>query len=500
MARLPPQDSGDRLTELYKITRQLDWLSFTLRKNRKMKLRPYQNDLYSNVFQAFTEARRIMLQLATGGGKTVLFSAIALDLIKRGYKVLILAHRTELIVQAAEKLGAIAAGVEIGIIKAGYKPNYHAPIQVASVQSLKRRLHHLNPNEFGLVIIDEAHHATATTYRHILDHFPESYQLGVTATPIRTNGEGFADLFDDLICGVTVEELIKQGHLSPFKLYAAPNAMNTKGARTKQGDYSSKDIAKLNDIGTLAGDLLQTYRQYANGLSCVVFAVNVAHSQAIANRYNAAGIPAKHLDGNTPQGEREETLAAFRRGEIKVISNVGLFTEGLDIPSLMAVQIARPTKSLSLWLQMIGRVLRIFEGKNHAIILDHTLNYAIHGLPTRRRVWSLFGVEQQQEKIERLLSGEVVIVEEPLEITETPIQLVEIVEDEDGDRPDFWEQWLAEQIRVLEFRGYKKHWLYYRLKDEKPPLEVWRKAADYLGYQQGWAWHKFNEHCQPEAA
>jgi hypothetical protein len=127
------------------------------------------------------------------------------------------------------------------------------------------------------------------------------------------------------------------------------------------------------------------------------------------------------------------------------------------------------------------------------------MNYAIHGLPTRRRVWSLFGVAQDEEKTTRLPSGEIVVIEEPVIVEEKPVNLIEIVED-GGDRPDFWEQWLAEQIRVLEHRGYKKHWLYYRLKDEKPPLEVWRKAGDYLGYQQGWAWHKWREHCQPEAA
>ena len=465
-----------------------------------MQLRDYQQDLHSKVFESFTEWRRVMLQLPTGGGKTVLFSAISFDFIRRGYKILVLAHRTELITQAAEKLAVIIPDTEIGIIKAGYKPNYHAPIQVASVQSVKRRLHHLKPEEFGLVVIDEAHHSTAATYRHILDHFPESYQLGVTATPIRTNGEGFADLFDVLINGITVNELIRLGYLSPFKLYAAPNSMITKGAKVKQGDFSSKDIARLNNIVELAGDLVQSYRQYAAGLSCVVFAVNVAHSMAIAQRYNAAGIPAAHLDGKTPKDEREATLAAFRRGDLKVISNVGLFTEGLDIPSLMAVQIARPTKSLSLWLQMVGRVLRVCEGKDHAIILDHTKNYAIHGLPTRRRVWSLLGVEQEKQNTRRNIDGLIEVIEEPVIVEEKPVKLIEIVEDEDGDRHDFWEQWWAEQLRVQQFRGYKKQWIYFQLVEEKPPLEIWRKAAEYLEYKEGWAWHKWREHCENTAA
>ncbi|MBE9204856.1 ATP-dependent helicase, partial [Synechocystis salina LEGE 06099] len=210
-----------------------------------------------------------------------------------------------------------------------------------------------------------------------MDAYPNSYQLGVTATPIRTDGSGFVDLFDALVTGPTVKELIDLGHLSRFKMLGA-KAMETKGVRTVAGDYSTSGLEKANNVVELSGDLVEAYQQHCPDRRCLVFAISVAYSQAIAARYNAAGIPAIHLDGETPSEIRKEALARFAVGEIKVISNCALFGEGLDIPALEAVQIARPTKSLGLWLQMVGRALRPAEGKDFAILLDHTKNHMIH--------------------------------------------------------------------------------------------------------------------------
>lgn len=329
-------------------------------------LRDYQQALVQGVYHQWTQHQRVMAQLPTGGGKTIIFAAIASEFITRGERVLVLAHREELINQAAVKLETVTRS-PVGIIKAGYKPNPLFPVQVASVQSMVNRLNHFE--DFGLVVIDEAHHSTAETYRKILGAYPGAYQLGVTATPIRTDKSGFRDLFDSLVTGPTVKELIEWGHLSKFKLMADPKPMTTKGVRTAQGDYSASDLAEANPVIELSGNLINSYRQYANGKRCVVFAVNVEHSQAIATRYNQSGITAYHLDGNTPSEERREVLEKFRQGEIKVISNCQLFDEGLDIPALEAVQIAKPTKSLSRWLQMVGRSLRPAEGKDYAVSL-----------------------------------------------------------------------------------------------------------------------------------
>lgn len=186
-------------------------------------------------------------------------------------------HREELVIQAVEKVNAIA-NCPVGIIKAGHRMNLDAPIQVASVQSMANRLSLLESP--GLIVVDEAHHSTATRYTKILEACPGAYQLGVTATPIRLDGSGFEGLFDEIVSGISVSELIQQGYLSKFKLFADPNPMTTKGVRTISGDYSSSDIAEANNILELSGNVVSSYRIHADGKRCVVFAVNFEHSMA----------------------------------------------------------------------------------------------------------------------------------------------------------------------------------------------------------------------------
>ena len=430
--------------------------------------------------------------MPTGGGKTVIFAAIANEFVTREERVLVLAHREELITQAGKKLEAVT-GSPVGIIKAGYKPNPLFPVQVASVQSMVKRLNWFE--DFGLVVIDEAHHATAKTYRKILEAYPNAYQLGVTATPIRTDKTGFKDLFDTLVTGPTVRELTDWGHLSRFKLFADPNPMTTKGVKTRQGDYSASDLAEANPVIELSGNLINSYRQYANGKRCVVFSVNVEHSQAIAARYNQAGITAAHLDGTTPSEERRETLEQFRQGRLKIISNCQLFDEGLDIPALEAIQIAKPTKSLSRWLQMVGRALRPAPGKDYAVLIDHTKNWAIHGLPTRPRFWTLDGVEEPEDKKKRIErnpeTGEILeidVVEQETvleEIEETTVETTAIA--------DEWMIWFQDLLYRQQSYGLKPGWVYYRLVEAKPPLHIWKEYEKLRGYRRGWAKCHFEE-------
>jgi superfamily II DNA or RNA helicase len=449
----------------------------------QIQLRDYQEALLQGIFEQWKSAPRVMAQLPTGGGKTVIFSAIAQEFARHGDRVLVLAHREELITQAAAKLETVT-GKPVGIIKAGYAPNPLFPIQVASVQSLIRRLR--DWPDFGLIVTDEAHHSTAKTYRKILEAYDGAYQLGVTATPIRTDGSGFVDLFDSLVSGPTVKELIDLGHLSRFKMLAA-KPMETKGVRTVAGDYSSAGLAKANNVVKLSGDLVEAYRHHCPDRRCLVFAISVAYSQAIAARYTAAGIPAIHLDGETPSDIRKEALARFAEGEIKVISNCGLFGEGLDIPALEAVQIARPTKSLGLWLQMAGRALRPAPGKDFAILLDHTRNHLIHGLPTRKRIWTLEGVEQAPVKLRKKANGEVEEIE-PTAIEEAPAQLVEVKELE-----GVWGEWWGNVLAIQQSRNYKPGWIYYQICDACPPADVWIAYANFLGRSPSWAIHRFKE-------
>lgn len=450
-------------------------------------LRDYQLDLIRKVYLAWKQQRRVLAQLPTGGGKTVVFSKITQDFTDRNKKVLILAHREELILQAAQKVGTIT-GCEVGIIKSGYEPRYDAPIQVASVQSMVNRLDAIK--KIDLIIIDESHHAPASTYQTVLNAFEDAYQLGVTATPIRLDGSGFEDVFDCLVSGITVSELIDRGYLSRFKLFADPQPMSVKGVKKTNGDYNLGQIAQANNVVELAGNLINSYKHYGNGKSCVVFAINVTHSKAIAYRYNQVGITATHLDGNTPYQERKEALAKFAAGEIKVLCNCALFDEGLDIPALELVQIARPTQSLARWLQMVGRALRTAPNKEYAVLLDHTDNWSIHGLPTRPRAWRLGGVETTAVSITKDEGGEVTEQEfEPAEIVEVETELSEIR----ISMSEEWELIFEDLVLELEASNHQKGWLYTQLLDFKPPLEIWQKCGQYLGYSEGWATDCFNE-------
>ena len=391
------------------------------------QLRDYQSDLLDRVFQSWdTSNRRIMLQLPTGGGKTILFSYLVAQTIERGGLVLILAHREELIIQAVDKVETIT-GITPGIIKAGYKPDYSLPIQVASVQSLTRRLAYCP--QFDLVVVDEAHHATANSYRNVLAHFPNSLVLGVTATPIRLDGSGFRGLFDELVCGVTVKELIEMGSLSPYKYFAPAQSMSLVGVRKRGGDYSAESIESANPSESVAADCLKAYRDYLQDKTVVVFAVSVQHSKAIASSFSANGIPAAHLDGSSDSNTRALTMTAFREGKIRVLSNCALFDEGLDIPGLDAVILARPTASLSRFLQMVGRSLRPSPDKPHASIIDLAGNWTRHGLPDDDRVWSLDGVESvkrvaKSKKLQRKADGE--IEEITIDLTPSNLKLEEI--------------------------------------------------------------------------
>lgn len=366
----------------------------TTRPQITYQLRDYQQALLQETFAQWHRGnRRVMMQLPTGGGKTVLFSALAREFTTKGEGVLVLAHREELITQAHEKMEAIT-GSECGVIKAGYPLNPLCPIQAASVQTLIRRKQW---PDVALVVVDEAHHSVSASYQRIFNHYKQAYILGVTATPARIDGQGFKFLYDELIVGPKVRELIQAGYLCDFKLFAAPNTIKARGVRTTGGDYNQRALAEAVNTTLVMGDLIDVWRKFALGKKTVVFAVSIQHSQAIALAYREAGILAEHLDGDTPGTERKAILERFRSGKTLVLCNCGIVSEGFDVPSIEAIQCVRPTKSLILWLQMVGRALRPAPGKDRAIIIDHTENWWFHRLPDSERQWSLEPVSLEPE-------------------------------------------------------------------------------------------------------
>jgi superfamily II DNA or RNA helicase len=461
------------------------------------QLRDYQSDLLDRIESAWlTGNRSILCQLPTGAGKTLIFSTVVDRANKRGLKCLVLAHREELIKQAADKLEIITNN-PVGIIKAGYPANYDRDIQVASVQSLTRRLK--TCPEFDLIIVDEAHHSICNSYRTILDRFSQSWILGVTATPIRLDGKGFRGIFDELICGVTVSQLIESGSLSNYQYFATERSMSVKGVGRKQGDFNIQELAKANPVAGLAGDVVKSYRDYLQGKQAVIFCVNIEHSIAIAEHFKAAGIIAQHLDGTTKSSTRSDVMTQFRDRQIQVLTNCSLFDEGLDIPSIDGVILARPTQSLSRFLQMVGRALRPCEGKDRAIIIDLADNYKRLGLPDDFRVWTLDGLEKKLRKHTKLVrdkkTGEV--KEIIIDFTPTGTKFIQIVGRRLELTPElsFWIDRCNELLSDRERASHKPAWCGYLLlaSQAKPPLEAWEYLGKKLGYHHGWAKYKVDE-------
>jgi superfamily II DNA or RNA helicase len=464
-------------------------------------LRPYQTALLDGLYAAWAEdAWRVLLQLPTGGGKTVLLAKVIEQNLARGQTCLVVVHREELLTQTIAKVEAIT-GQAPGAIKAGYRPDHSSPVQVASIQTLVNRLDACP--QFDVVIFDEAHHSCSQTWRRVFEAFPHAVVLGVTATPIRTDGSGFRDLFDRLICGVSMADLIDQWHLSPYRYFAPAKGLNLQGLRVRGGDYTRESIEQQNSAADVAADCLKAYADYCQGQRVLVFASSVAYSREIAIAFSTQGIPAAHLDGKDEPELRATTMEAFRAGAIQVLSNCALFTEGLDVPGIDGVILARPTKSLGLWLQMVGRALRPAPGKELATIIDLGSNWERFGLPADDRLWSLDGIEKKpRAKLVKDKNGAIVEEPEPeiLTVTAGPsnIRLMEVKATTTASLGETERQAWVSRLEQLEAiakeRNYKPGWLTYRLAELKPPLEIWRKVGKKLGFKPGWAFHKHREH------
>jgi superfamily II DNA or RNA helicase len=358
-----------------------------------VSLRPFQASAVAEIRAAFMAGyHRVLFVLPTGGGKTFTFVHIAEQAAIRGNRVCILVHRQELVDQASRSLDAI--GCQHGVIAAGYRQDLSHTVQVASVQSLTRRLHTIPARFFQLLIVDEAHHAVAGTWAKVLAAMPQCRILGVTATPERLDGRGLDDQFDVMIEGPDAGWLTEQGFLVPCRIFAPPG-IDLSGIRrfdTKKGHEASEQILRQ---GQAMGDAVSHYRRTIepvhNG-TAIAFCVTVEHAHAVTEAFRAQGIAATTLDGTMDRGIRRRTIADLGTGrELKVLATCDLVSEGTDIPSVTGGIGLRPTDSLSLHLQQMGRTLRPCDGKPYAVWNDHVGNTLRHGLPTDPREWSLVG-------------------------------------------------------------------------------------------------------------
>lgn len=451
--------------------------------NNRPSLRPYQIKAKNEVYQAFRSGTQsVMLQVPTGGGKSVILSAVARDAAERGKRVLFLVHRKELVEQLAMHLHR--QGIQPQIIMAGYAYRPFMPFQVASIQTLIRRTLTYAPD---LIITDEAHHATADSYQTIYRQYPNARRLGVTATPIRSNGKGFESIYDVLVSGPQISELIQDGFLVPTQIFASPLKFDVSKIRVTGGDYNERDLYAMMHKNMLIANLVSSWRKHADGKRTVVFAINVQHSKDIAQEYVQAGISAAHIDGDTPREVRERILQRFATGQIQVLVNCNIITEGFDVPAIECVQLVRPTQSLALYLQMVGRGLRLSKGKDKAIILDHADCVFKHGFPEQDRVWTLKGVERKQTEI-KIRDRKTGHVYDPRELPEhvEDIELIEIQ---------------AQNVRLSRMIDFmqKAHeagikygvaWGQFVSAVQKPTMQEIDQFAELAGYAKGWAYHK----------
>lgn len=356
-------------------------------------LRAYQAGTVSAVHGAIADERsRIVLVAPTGAGKTVMGAKLVQDFIATGKRVLWAAHRIELVEQAMQRMG-----VPCGAIVAGSKLDPTLwPCTVGSVQTIVRRP--LPPTD--VLVIDEAHHARSATYAALVEGVtqanPRAVVIGLTATPCRLDGKGLGDLFETLVIAAKVSELIAEGSLVKPRVFGSREAPDLKGVKKVAGEYSEKGLELACNKAKLRGDVVEHWLARAAGRPTVLFAVSLEHSKALIADFEAAGVKAVHVDGSMSRHERERALNAVKSGEAKILSNVGIVTEGWDFPALEVCVLARPTASLSLLMQMWGRVMRPWPGKE-ALVLDHAGNVQRHKvLPWIDIEWSL---EQSKPKV-----------------------------------------------------------------------------------------------------
>jgi len=354
-------------------------------------LRSYQEKAIAETEAALAVGQKVILVAPTGSGKTVMGAVIAKRAAEQHRGVLFLAHRREIIDQTSRKLQAY--GVPHGVIMAGADDRLRPMecVQVASVATLWSRGMRSDAMPMppaDLIIVDECHHAPAHTYSKIIEHYPDAKLLGLTATPCRGDGRGLGGHFTAIVEAPQIADLIIEGHLVRSRVYA-PVRPDLKGVHTRHGDYIEGELAGRMDTPKLVGDLVSHWIKFGERRRTVVFAVNVAHSLHICAEFRSCGIRAEHLDGETPLGEREAILGRLASGETEVVINCMVLTEGWDCPEVGCCVLARPTKKMGLFRQMVGRVLRPAEGKADAIVLDHSGAIYRHGLPEDPVLWTL---------------------------------------------------------------------------------------------------------------
>jgi len=338
-----------------------------------MKLRDYQEDCLAAIRNALDKGiTRQLIVIPTGGGKTYLFSHIPSHVLEG--PMLVLAHREELLQQAKNTVLSIQPNANVSIEQGENFADETSDVVIASVPTLGRdgsdRIERFDKNYFKTIVIDEAHHSTASTYARILDYFEPELQIGVTATPQRSDKQRLLDVFDEIVYFRTIQDMIKEGYLVDMRGYRIPTDVDISSVTTRSGDYAIGELSEAINTDSRNKIAVEAYKDIANDKKTITFCADVAHAYSMDKAFRDAGIASAVVVGTTPKDERKEIFQEFAEGNIKVLHNVGVATEGFDEPSIECVLFARPTKSAVLYTQSLGRGLRLHPGKENCIVID----------------------------------------------------------------------------------------------------------------------------------
>lgn len=449
-----------------------------------LHLRDYQLDMVMRARQAFAAGNRhVILQAPTGAGKTIIAAHVAKSAADRGKRILVLAHRRELLFQLHGKI--TLAGLRAGLIMPG-QPETNDTVQVASVQSIAKKARRYN---FDFIMTDEAHHAIpGSLYSHVFEANPEAMSLGLTATPQRLDGKGLGKIsggfYDAIVPGPSPAWLIQNGYLCRYRAFSHPPPAGD--LRMTGGDFNKADMEAMMDQSVLIGDAVDHYRKLADGRRAICFCVSVEHAKNTAEAFRRAGYSAIAVDGGMEKADRAAALAGLQTGKNQIITSCELISEGLDVPNVGAVILMRPTASVTLFLQAVGRGMRPKEDGSELIILDHAGNIARHGLPDQDRTWGLEGrIKKERAKLPPIREcAKCFAVFPPADHCPECGALVERaarreLETEDGTlvevtaealeamrkakrREEGRAQTLEDLLRIERERGYKSGWAYLR--------------------------------------
>lgn len=354
---------------------------------KEIKLFDYQEDMKERIEKALRLHRSVMAQMPTGTGKTYLLTAVIDSFVSNNpkEKVWIVAHRRELVSQIDETVRKFHSYF------ASNTSSLLSSVKAMSIQWLTRHYDEIE-EEPGMIVIDEAHHALAKTYKEMWKRFPKAKFLGLTATPCRLNGKGFTDLFDVLVQSWSVPEFISKERLATYDFVSIKSdgvtqrLIDSLQKRGADGDYQNKEMDRLLNKKPSIERLYQSLEEFGKDRKGIVYAINISHAQKITKLYQEHGVKAIAIDSKTPAAERQQDIEAFKKGDIQVLVNVDIFSEGFDCPDVEFVQLARPTLSLAKYLQMVGRGLRVAKGKKNCVIIDNVGLYRVFGLPSQ--VWN----------------------------------------------------------------------------------------------------------------